>query len=136
MNEPGACTDNTYYINNKKKCDNASQNSALWKGKSTTVTVTHIFNGSEGMTAVTEPTVTNGRLNPKGKITGYNWSSMKSLVPAELIPELPADASLLSAEIANVSYTTYLLEAGDAAVGSLSTSGTPILDTIVTGILF
>lgn len=139
---PGVCTDPSYYneqrVNpgngnvsypNKTKCDNANhETSLLWIGSTTTSTdtVTNTFNGSNGMTAITEATVVNGRLNPKGKITGYNWSSVQSLVPTDLVPELPADATLVDAVITHVSYTAYLKDA----------DGSEIADTVLTDELF
>ncbi|MGZ5011340.1 MAG: hypothetical protein ACXV74_10315 [Methylobacter sp.] len=140
---PGVCTISSYYnkvaINpgtgattypNKSKCDNANhEHSILWIGSttSTTNTVTHTFDETSGMTAITEPTIVKGRLNPKGKITGYNWSSIKSLVPADIaLPLLPTGAILIDAAITNVTYTAYLKDV----------DGVQIPDTVITGDLF
>lgn len=110
----------------KQQCLSADANSSLKKGKTTTTTVTKEFAATDGMSAITEATVTNGRLNPKGKVTGYNWSVIRSLVPVELVPELPDGAVLVSAEIAGISYTAYLKDA----------NGDQIADTVFSGILF
>lgn len=131
---PGSCTSYDYYwaVNKNHKyihktaCDATKDNtpaSELWETTQTEiVTVTQAFDGTNGMTAITEPTISNGRLNPKGKITGYNWVSTKSLVPTDLVPELPAGAVLVSAVIADVSYKAYLKD----------TSGYEIPDTVIT----
>lgn len=140
---PGVCTNSSYYnevkINpatgaktypNKTKCDNANhEHSILWVGSTTTTTntVTNTFDETSGMTAITEPTIVKGRLNPKGKITGYNWSSVKSLVPTDIaLPLLPTGATLVDAAITNVGYTAYLKDV----------DGTQILDTVNTDDLF
>ena len=93
------------------------------------ITVTQTFNGTSGMTAITEPTIEKGRLNPKGKITGYNWQSTQSIVAnAELVDEtlIPAGYSVVSVTINSVSYTAYLEDA----------SGVQIADTVVQGDLY
>lgn len=92
-------------------------------------TVTQTFNGSNGMTAVTEPTIEKGRLNPKGKITGYNWTSNLSIIPnADIVdPALvPYGYSVVSVTINSVAYTAYLKDA----------SGVQIADTVMSGVLF
>lgn len=92
-------------------------------------TVTHTFSGSQGMIAITEPTIEKGRLNPKGKITGYNWSSALSIVPnADLVdPALvPAGYSVISVTINSVYYAAYLIDARDYEIS----------DTYVTGTLY
>lgn len=131
---PGPCTTDAYYseVNKQGKfihqqsCDETKGKvpaSELWETTKTEVTtVTQTFDGTNGMTAITEPTLNNGRLNPKGKVTGYNWSSTKSLVPIDLVPELPVGAELVNAEITDVSYKAYLKDS----------SGYEITDTVVT----
>jgi hypothetical protein len=130
---PGKCTTEPYYTDHKKSCDKnkdqpGADHDALWNGKTVTNTIIKTFNGTDGMTAITEPTVTNGRLNPKGKITGYNWASVMSLIPLDLLPAgtIPDGAINISASIASVSYTAYLKDA----------SGVQIADTVNTGTLF
>ena len=98
----------------------------------TTVTVIKTFDVS-GMTAITEPTIdpVRGRLNPKGKITGYDWSFETSVVPASVIPDpnlIPEGGVLVegSIEITGVTYTAYLKDKNDLQIA----------DTVVTGILF
>jgi hypothetical protein len=92
-------------------------------------TVTYTFNGSQGMTAITEPTIEKGRLNPKGKITGYNWSAALSIVPnADLVdPTLvPAGYSVVGVTVNSVSYTAYLVDP----------YGVPFADTVVSGMIY
>lgn len=108
-------------------------NGAIWTGTyetSTVVTepriVTYRFAGSQGMTALTEPTIEKGRLNPKGKITGYNWESKLSIVPnASLVDPLlvPAGYTLIAVVINSADYTAYLEDSG----------GHQIADTVVRG---
>lgn len=89
-------------------------------------TVTYSFNGSQGMTAITEPTIERGRLNPKGKITGYNWAAALSIVPNAAVVDptlVPAGYSIVSVTINSISFTAYLNDA----------SGNQIPDTVVTG---
>lgn len=120
---PGVCTDPEYYeysmiksgkviFPNKVKCDNANKESSiLWRGSSEleTKTITQTFSSSNQMIAITEPTVVKGRLNPKGKITGYNWSSEKSLVPWAMANSLiPTGSVLVDAVITNISYKAFL----------------------------
>lgn len=110
-------------------------NGANWTGQYQTQTVTtepqtltYTFDGTSGMTALTEPTIEKGRLNPKGKITGYNWVSGQSIVPnADLVdPALvPWGYDVVSVVIISVSYTTYLVDAG----------GFPVADTVTSGSL-
>ena len=127
---PGVCTDSIYYSEHENQCSHANRdNSILWIGSTstTTNTVTNTVDETNGMTAITEPTIVKGRLNPKGKITGYNWSSIKSLVPTDIaLPLLPAGATLVDAAITNVTYTVYLKDV----------EGAQILDTVNTGDLF
>ena len=108
----------------------------IWTGSSTTstittepTTVTTQFNGTQGMTAITEPTIERGRLNPKGKITGYNWTSTLSIVPnADLVdPALvPAGYTIILVTVNSVSYTAYLKDA----------AGDQIADTVITGLIY
>ena len=110
-------------------------NGEIWTGTYETstittepTTVTTTFSGSQGMTAITEPTIEKGRLNPKGKITGYNWESKLSIVPNAAIVDpalVPAGYSVVSVTINSVSYTAYLTDA----------SGFPIADTVVGGVI-
>lgn len=89
-------------------------------------TVTHTMTGSTSMTAITEPTIEKGRLNPKGKITGYNWVSTQSIVPTPEIVDpalVPSGYTVVSVTINTVEYTAYLLDA----------NGIQIPDTVVTG---
>lgn len=89
-------------------------------------TVTHTMTGSTSMTAITEPTIEKGRLNPKGKITGYNWLSTRSIVPTPEIVDpalVPSGYTVVSVTINTVDYTTYLIDA----------NGIQIPDTVVTG---
>ncbi|PKN13309.1 MAG: hypothetical protein CVU69_03135 [Deltaproteobacteria bacterium HGW-Deltaproteobacteria-4] len=116
-----------------KNGDPKATNGAIWTGTyetSTTTTepttVTQTFNGTQGMTAITEPTIEKGRLNPKGKITGYSWTNTLSIVPnADLVdPDLvPYGYSVVSVTINSVSYSAYLKDA----------AGSPITDTVTTG---
>jgi hypothetical protein len=111
-------------------------NGDIWTGTYETsiittepTTVTTTFSGSQGMTAITEPTIEKGRLNPKGNITGYNWESKLSIVPNAAIVDpalVPAGYSVVSVTINSVSYTAYLTDA----------SGFPIADTVVGGVIF
>lgn len=110
-------------------------NGAIWTGtyETSTVTtapktVTYTFNGSKGMTAITEPTIEKGRLNPKGKITGYNWKSDLSIVPnADLVDPalIPAGYTVTSVTINSISYSAYLTDA----------TGLQIADTVTTGVI-
>lgn len=89
-------------------------------------TVTRTMTGASSMTAITEPTIEKGRLNPKGKITGYNWLSVQSIVPTpELVdPNLvPSGYTVVSVTINTVDYTAYLIDA----------NGSQIPDTVMTG---
>jgi hypothetical protein len=105
----------------------------IWTGTMVTTTttteprtVTHEFNGSAGMTAITEPTIERGRLNPKGKITGYNWNSVESIVPnADLVAAdmIPAGYVVVSVTINSISYAAYLRDS----------AGEKIADTVITG---
>jgi len=92
-------------------------NGAIWVGQYQTQTVTteaqtitHTFSGASGMTAITEPTIEKGRLNPKGKITGYNWVSNQSIVP---------NASLVDPSLVPEGYTVAL--PGSTTASSTST---------------
>jgi hypothetical protein len=94
-------------------------------------TETHTFNGSNGMTSITAPTVEKGRLNPKGKITGYNWSKQLSIVPSAIVVPaslIPEGATLVegSIQITKVTYEAFLKDA----------EGTVIADTVNSGCLF
>lgn len=89
-------------------------------------TVTHTMTGASSMTAITEPTIEKGRLNPKGKITGYNWVSTQSIVPTPEIVDpalVPSGYTVVSVTINTVEYTAYLIDA----------NGIQIPDTVVTG---
>lgn len=134
---PGKCvtgipnTEGCYDKNGKPKATGGD----IWTGTyvtSTTTTepktVTQTFTGASGMTAITEPTIEKGRLNPKGKITGYNWTSSLSIIPnADLVdPSLiPAGYTVTKVIINSISYTAYLRD---------SLGGT-IADTVMTGSL-
>jgi hypothetical protein len=90
-------------------------------------TETYSFNGSQGMTAITEPTIERGRLNPKGKITGYNWAAALSIVPnADLVdPALvPSGYSIVSVKVNSISFTAYLIDAGGYQIADTVTTGT------------
>lgn len=136
---PGKCVTgvpNTQGCYDPKTGKPQATNGAIWTGTyeiSTTTTepktVTYTFNGTQGMTAITEPTIEKGRLNPKGKITGYNWASSLSIVPnSDLVnPALvPFGYSIVSVTINSVSYTAYLKDA----------AGTQIADTVMTGLIY
>ncbi len=89
-------------------------------------TVTHTMTGSSSMTAIVEPTIERGRLNPKGKITGYNWLSAQSIVPTPEIVDprlVPEGYTVVSVAINTVDYMTYLVDA----------NGYQIPDTVMTG---
>ena len=135
---PGKCV--TDPVGNAHACfdrngNPKAVNGEIWTGtyvestittEPTTVTTT--FNGSQGMTAITEPTIEKGRLNPKGKITGYNWEAKLSIVPNAAIVDpalVPAGYSVVSVTINSVSFTAYLTDA----------SGIPIADTVVGGVI-
>jgi hypothetical protein len=135
---PGKCV--TDPVRNASACfdkngNPKAVNGEIWTGTYETstittepTTVTTTFNGSQGMTAITEPTIEKGRLNPKGKITGYNWESKLSIVPnADLVnPALvPAGYSVVSVTINSISYTAYLADA----------NGVAIADTVVSGVI-
>lgn len=108
-------------------------NGATWTGTYTTSTtttapqtVTLTFNGAAGMTAITEPTIERGRLNPKGKITGYNWTASMSIVPNAALVDpalIPEGYSVISVTINSVSYAAYLVDP----------NGVQIADTVFTG---
>jgi hypothetical protein len=97
----------------------------------TTTTVVKTYDAN-GMVAVTEPTLdSRGRLNPKGKITGWDWVSTVSILPSNITVDLaliPDGAALVldSIEIKKVSYTAYLKDK----------LGFPIADTVASGVLF
>ena len=135
---PGKCV--TDPVGNANACFDRNGipkavNGAIWTGTYETstittepTTVTTTFNGSQGMTAITEPTIEKGRLNPKGKITGYNWEAKLSIVPNAAIVDpalVPAGYSVVSVTINSVSFTAYLTDA----------SGIPIADTVVGGVI-
>lgn len=136
---PGKCV--TDPVANASACfdkdgEPKATNGAIWTGSYVTSTITtepetitHSFNGSNGMTAITEPTIEKGRLNPKGKVTGYNWTSTQSIVPnADLVaPSLvPYGYSVVSVTINSVSYEAYLVDR----------DGAYFPDTVVSGTLF
>lgn len=134
---PGKCvtgipnTEGCYDKNGNPKAING----AIWTGTyetSTTTTepqtITQTFSGASGMTAITEPTIEKGRLNPKGKITGYNWASQFSIIPnADLVDPalIPEGYTVTSVTINSVSYTAYLMDA----------NGYQIADTVMSGSL-
>ncbi len=92
-------------------------------------TVTTQFNGAQGMIAITEPTIEKGRLNPKGKITGYNWQDIVSIVPnADLVePALVPDGyDVTDVTVNSISYTAYLKDA----------TGSQIADTVMNGTIY
>jgi len=111
-------------------------NGAIWTGtyETSTVTtepktITYTSSGTQGMTAITEPTIEKGRLNPKGKITGYNWTATLSIVPnADLVDPalIPEGYTVIAVTINSVSYTAYLTDV----------TGLQIPDTIVTGNIY
>lgn len=136
---PGKCV--TDPVANASACfdkdgNEKATNGAIWTGtyETSTITtepqtVTTQFNGTQGMTAITEPTIEKGRLNPKGKITGYNWINTLSIVPnASLVdPALvPAGYSIISVTVNSVSYIAYLKDA----------AGDQIADTVMTGTIY
>lgn len=122
-----------YYQSGPSAGQPKALNGAIWTGSYETQTVTtepqtitHVFSGANGMTAITEPTIEKGRLNPKGKITGYNWSSSQSIVPnASLVdPALvPEGYTVVSVTINSVSFTAFLVDA----------NGYQIADTVMAG---
>jgi len=119
------------------RCPNASDHacrsndgSANWRPSTTTYTtvVTHTFDGASSMIAITAPTVTNGRLNPKGKITGYNWTSTFSVLPSDSLVDpvlIPDGATVVSGsvQITDVSWRAYLVDS----------AGNEISDTVNEG---
>lgn len=134
---PGKCitgTPNTNGCYDPKTGKPQAVNGAIWTGtyETSTITtepktVTYTFTGSKGMTAITEPTIEKGRLNPKGKITGYNWASGLSIVPnADLVdPSLvPAGYSIVSVTINSISYSAYLNDAAGIQIADTVTNGT------------
>jgi len=110
-------------------------NGAIWTGTYETSTTTtdpqtlqQVFNGVSGMVAITEPTIEKGRLNPKGKITGYNWTSTQSIVPnADIVDPalIPEGFDVISVTINSITYSAYLVDA----------YGLVIADTVTNGIL-
>lgn len=135
---PGKCVSG---VPNREGCfdkdgNPKALNGEIWQGHnelSTTTTeprtVTYTFSGSNGMTAITEPTVEKGRLNPKGKITGYNWTSSLSIVPnADLVDPvlIPAGYEVISVTINSISYSAYLKDA----------YGYQIADTVMNGMVY
>jgi len=137
---PGKCV--TDPVDNAKACFEKdgvtpkATNGAIWTGtyETSTVTtepqtVTYKFNGSQGMSAITEPTIEKGRLNPKGKITGYNWTASQSIVPnADLVDSalVPEGYTIIAVTINSISYTAYLTDV----------IGLQIPDTVVTGDIY
>lgn len=90
------------------------------------------FDGSKGMTAITEPTVVGNKINPKGKIVGYKFTQPQSLIPSDslvnLAADLPTGAALVSGSVqfTKVGFKAYLKDV----------DGSVIADTVVTGVLF
>jgi hypothetical protein len=136
---PGKCV--TDPVGNASACfdkdgNPKATNGAIWQGtyETSTVTtepqtITQVFSGTSGMTAITEPTIEKGRLNPKGKITGYNWESKQSIVAnADLVDPalIPDGYTVVSVTINSVSYTAYLVDR----------NGAYFADTVVSGILY
>jgi hypothetical protein len=125
-------------IPNRQGCANSTDNgTGGWQREvSETITtepktVTQTFDGASGMTAITVPTIEKGRLNPKGKITGYNWESKLSIVPNADIVDLsliPEGHTLVpgSVVIISVSYTAYLKDAAEYQID----------DTVMTGQIY
>ncbi|HLL76817.1 MAG TPA: hypothetical protein VK421_16305 [Pyrinomonadaceae bacterium] len=96
-----------------------------------TTTTVLSFNGTDGMTSITAPTVVNGRLNPKGKITGYNWAKALTIAPVDSLvsaSDIPEGGTLVpgSVQITKVSYAAALKDK----------EGNVIADTLNTGCLF
>jgi len=136
---PGKCV--TDPVGNASACfdkdgNPKATNGAIWTGSYETSTVTtepqtitHEFTGTSGMTAITEPTIEKGRLNPKGKITGYNWASSQSIVPnADLVDPLlvPYGYAVVSVIINSVAFEAFLVDR----------AGNVIPDTVVTGTIY
>lgn len=97
-------------------------------GETTTVTV---FVPGNRITGITEPTIEKGRLNPKGKITGYNWENKLSIMPTADLVDLslvPSGHTLVpgSVTIISVCFEAYLEDP----------SGVKIADTLLSGILY
>ena len=142
---PGKCVSgipNTQGCYDKDGVTPKATDGDIWLGTSTTTyeistittesqTITQTFNGASGMTAITVPTIEKGRLNPKGKITGYNWESNLSIVPnADLVDLslIPEGYSLVpgSVTVISVSYTAYLKDAAEYQID----------DTVMTGQIY
>jgi len=87
--------------------------------------VTMSANGS-GLTAIYEPIVVKGRINPKGKLTGYDWSATTgiSASPTIVDPSLvPEGYVITSVMINDIQFTAYLVDR----------YGVVIPDTVVAG---
>jgi len=146
---PGKCAGQLFNPNsnaNDSACFYTSGNQAgqqknplgpLWVGhvEEQTVTtpdtvqiVTMSANGS-GLTAIYEPVVVKGRINPKGKLTGYDWSATTgisaspSIVNPLLVPEGYVVTSVM---INDIQFTAYLVDK----------DGVVIPDTVVVGVTF
>jgi hypothetical protein len=115
---------------NDSACANANPNSSLFKPTTKTTGAQTI--SASSMAAITAPTVlANGRINPKGKTTGWDWSFTKAISPDDSIVDvnlIPSGATLApgSVNITAVHYKTYLNDA----------DGNQIADTVMTGTLF
>ena len=111
-------------------CSNSSEHDGAYN-LNTTVT-SRVVVPANGMKAVTTAVVTkDGRLNPKGKITGYDWNSVYSIVPVDSVVDpllIPSGATLVSGSvrITGVEFSAYLVE----------TDLSQIADTVTAGILF
>ena len=102
-----------------KACDEVTEHTA---GKDTTI----IAEGSGALKALTQATVVNGRLNPKGKITGYDWDALASVVATDSLVNpalIPSGGTLVpnSVEITSVKASAYLIDGeGVIAADTLS----------------
>jgi len=106
-----------------------------WAGEWTSIvtepkTVIVTINGAgSGLVAVYEPIVVKGRINPKGKLTGYDWtattgiSASNDIVDPALVPE---GFVITSVTINQIDFKAYLVDK----------AGVVFADTIVTGTLF
>lgn len=122
-----------YYQTGSSAGQPKALNGAIWTGSYETQTVTteaqtvtRVFSGANGMTAITEPTIEKGRLNPKGKITGYNWSSSQSIVPNQSLVDaalVPQGYTVVSVTINSVSFNAFLVDANGFQIADTVTAG-------------
>jgi hypothetical protein len=122
------------------RCPNSNDNacrsndgSANWRSKteqipySTTSTAT--FNGASSMVAITAPTLNSaGRLNPKGKVTGYNWVNTTSVLATDDIVDpslIPAGSTLVAGSvlITSVSWRVYLVDSANNEIADTVNEG-------------